>query len=82
MLSVSRQIPDSPIEELPLEIAVIKWCHAESDPAPQDRHFWKKRVKRRKELRKILHLWQAQMWRLPLQQKLALGGLLVGELAG
>lgn len=29
----SKDISDSPIEELPLELAVIKWCHTEPDPA-------------------------------------------------
>jgi len=36
LTSARSQIAFSPIEELPLEIAVIKWCHAERDPAPQD----------------------------------------------
>ncbi|QQG41485.1 MAG: DNA polymerase III subunit gamma/tau [Candidatus Woesebacteria bacterium] len=26
LIEANRQVPDSPIEELPLEIAVIKWC--------------------------------------------------------
>lgn len=31
MINAAKQIPDSPIEELPLEIAVFKWCQAEKN---------------------------------------------------
>ncbi|KKR25605.1 MAG: polymerase III, subunit gamma and tau protein [Microgenomates group bacterium GW2011_GWC1_39_7b] len=30
LIEANRQVPDSPIEELPLEIAVIKWCGGET----------------------------------------------------
>ncbi|KKR86337.1 MAG: polymerase III gamma and tau protein [Candidatus Woesebacteria bacterium GW2011_GWB1_41_10] len=36
MLEASKQISDSPIEELPLEIAVIKWCQPKPDPPRAD----------------------------------------------
>jgi DNA polymerase-3 subunit gamma/tau len=36
MLDASRQISDSPIEELPLEIAVIKWCEGKRDERKEE----------------------------------------------
>lgn len=36
LIGASSQIADSPIEELPLEISIIKWCFVEQDSVPQD----------------------------------------------
>jgi DNA polymerase-3 subunit gamma/tau len=36
LIEASAQMKNSPIEELPLEIAIVKWCLAERDPALQD----------------------------------------------
>lgn len=35
LINAAKQVADSPIDELPLEIAIIKWCG--EDPAPQDK---------------------------------------------
>lgn len=36
LLEASRIIPDSPIEELPLEIAIVKWCAKKSEETGND----------------------------------------------
>lgn len=36
LIEAVKQMNYSPIEELPLEIAIVKWCHTEQDPALQD----------------------------------------------